>query len=54
MFRVLSRIRVIREILIYLFNLKNSAVEVHRLVLEAYGQAVLSGGSFNWFQVWRI
>jgi len=29
--------RHLRELLIYLFNLKKSAVEAHRLLIEAYG-----------------
>ena len=40
--RVLSRISVIWELLIYFFNLKKSAAEAHRLLVEAYGNAALS------------
>jgi len=32
----------LRELLIYFFNLKRSAVEAHRLLVEAYGDAALS------------
>ena len=32
----------LRELLIYFFNLKKSAAEAHRLLVEAYGEAALS------------
>ena len=32
----------LRELLIYFFNLKKSAAEAHRLLVEAYGDAALS------------
>jgi len=34
--------RHLREFLIYFFNLKKSAAEAHRLLVEAYGDAALS------------
>ena len=34
--------RNLRGILIYFFNLKKSAAEAHRLLVETYGEAVLS------------
>jgi len=34
--------RHLRELLIYFFNLKKSATVVHRLLVEAYGDAALS------------
>ena len=34
--------RHLRELLIYFFNLKKSAAEVHRLLVEAYSDATLS------------
>ena len=34
--------RDLRELLIYLFNLKKSAAEAHRLLIERYGEAALS------------
>ena len=34
--------RHLRELLIYLFNLKKSAAEAHRLLVETYGEAALS------------
>ena len=43
--------RHLRELLIYLFNLKKSATEAHRLLLEAYSVAALSERSCReWFQ----
>ena len=32
--------RHLRELLIYFFNLKKSAAEAHRLLVEAYGDAL--------------
>jgi len=34
--------RHLRELLIYFFNLKKSAAEAHRLLVEAYGDVALS------------
>ncbi|EGI58337.1 Mariner Mos1 transposase [Acromyrmex echinatior] len=43
--------RHLRELLIYFFNLKKSTAEAHRLLVEAYGEAVLSERSCReWFQ----
>jgi len=42
------------ELLIYFFNLKKSAAEAHRLLVEAYGDAVLSERSCReWFQKFK-
>lgn len=44
----------LREVLIYFFNLKKSAAEAHRLLLEAYGEAALSERSCQeWFQKFK-
>lgn len=44
----------LRELLIYFFNLKKSAAEAHRLLLEAYGKAALSERSCQeWFQKFK-
>ena len=44
--------RHLRELLIYFFNLKKSAV--HRLLVEAYGDAALSERSCHeWFQKFK-
>lgn len=44
----------LRELLIYFFNLKKSAAEAHRLLLEAYGEAALSERSCQeWFQKFK-
>ena len=46
--------RHFRELLIYFFNLKNSAAEAHRLLVEAYGEAALSERSCReWFQKFK-
>ena len=45
--------RHLRELLIYFFNLKKSAAETHRLLVEAYGDAVLSERSCEWFQKFK-
>jgi len=43
--------RHLRELLIYFFNLKKSAAEAHRLLIEAHGDAALSERSCcEWFQ----
>ena len=42
------------ELLIYFFNLKKSAAEAHRLLIEAYGDAALSERSCReWFQKFK-
>ena len=44
--------RHLRELLIYFFNLKKSAAEAHRLLVEAY--AALSERSYReWFQKFK-
>ena len=44
----------LREILINFFNLKKSAAEAHRLLVESYGEAVLSERSCcEWFQKFK-
>jgi len=46
--------RHLRELLIYFFNLKKSATEAHRLLVEAYGDAALSERSCReWFQKFK-
>ena len=46
--------RHLRELFIYFFNLKKSAVEVHRLLVETYGEATLSERHFReWFQKFK-
>ena len=43
-----------RELLIYFFNLKNSAAEANRLLAETYGKAALSERSCReWFQKFK-
>ena len=42
-----------RELLIYFFNLKKSATEAHRLLVEAYGEAASSERSCQWFQKFK-
>ena len=43
--------RHLQELWIYFFNLKKSAAEAHRLIVETYGEAVLSERSCReWFQ----
>ena len=43
-----------REVLIYLFNLKKSAAEAHRSLVEVYGDAALSERSCReWFQKFK-
>ena len=39
--------RHLRELLIYFFNLKKSAAEAIRLLVETYGEASLSERSFR-------
>ena len=49
-----SKKRHLRELLIYFFNLKKSAAEAHRLLVEAYGDAALSERSCHeWFQKFK-
>ena len=43
--------RQLRDLLIYFFNLKKSAAEAHRLLVEAYGS--LSERSCEWFQKFK-
>jgi len=43
----------LRELLIYFFNLKKSAAEAHRMLIEAYGDAALSERSYEWFQKFK-
>ena len=46
--------RHLRELLIYFFNLKKSAAEAHRLLVEIYGDAALSERSCReWFQKFK-
>ena len=46
--------RHLRELLIYFFNLKKSAAEAHRLLVEIYGEAALCERSCReWFQKFR-
>jgi len=44
----------LQELLIYFFNLKKSADQAHRLLVEAYGEAALSERSCReWFQKFK-
>ena len=46
--------RHLRELLIYLFNLKKCAAEAHRLLVEAYGEAAISERCCReWFQKFK-
>jgi len=45
--------RHLREFLIYFFNLKKSATEAHRLLVETYGDAALSERNREWFQKFK-
>ena len=46
--------RHLRELLIYFFNLKKSAAEAHKLLVEAYVDAALSERSCcEWFQKFK-
>lgn len=46
--------RHLRELLIYIFNLKKSAAEAHRLLVEAYNEAALSERTCReWFQKFK-
>ena len=43
--------RHLRKLLIYFFNLKQSAAVAHRLLVETYGEAALSERSYReWLQ----
>ena len=47
--------RHLRKFLIYFFNLKKSAAEAHRLLVEAYGDAALSERNCReWFKSLRM
>ena len=49
-----SNKRHLRELLIYFFNLKKTAAEAHRLLVETNGEATLSERSCRkWFQKFR-
>ena len=49
-----SNKRHLRELLIYFFNLKKFALEVHRLLVESYGEAALSERSCReWFEKFK-
>ena len=44
----------LRELLIYFFNLKESAAAAHRLLVERYGKAALSERNCReWFQKFK-
>ena len=45
--------RHLRELLIYFFNLKKSAAEVHRLLVEAYGDALSERSCRERFQKFK-
>lgn len=46
--------RHLREILVYFFNIKKSAAEAHRLLVEAYGETALSERTCReWFQKFK-
>ena len=46
--------RHLLELLIYFFNLKKSAAEAHRLLVETYGKAALSERNCReWFQKFK-
>ena len=46
--------RHLRELFICSFNLKKSAAEAHRLLVEAYGEAAFSERSYReWFQKFK-
>jgi len=44
----------LQELLIYFFNLKKSAAEVHKLLVEAYGDAALSERSCRELSVSKV
>ena len=49
-----SNKRHLRELFIYFFNLKKSAAEAHRLLIETYGEAALSERSCReWFKKFK-
>jgi len=42
----------LREVLLYFFSVKKSVIELHRLLVEAYGEAALSETTCrNWFRL---
>jgi len=43
----------LRELLIYFFNLKKSAAEAHRLLVEAYGAVLSERSCRQWFQKFK-
>ena len=43
----------LRKLLIYFCNLKKSAAEAHRLLVETYGDAALSERSYKGFQKFK-
>ena len=45
--------RHLRELLIYFFNLKKSAAEAHRLLVEVYDAALSERSCREWFQSLR-
>ena len=46
--------RHLRKILIYFFNLRKSAAEAHRLLVETYGEAALTKRNCcEWFQKFK-
>ena len=46
--------RHLQELLIYFFNLKKSAAEAHRFLVETYGEAASSERSCReWFQKFK-
>ena len=49
-----SNKRHLREVLIYFFNLRKSAAEADRVLVEAYGESALSERSCReWFQKFK-
>ena len=49
-----SNNRHLQELFIYFFNLKKSAAEVHRLLVETYAEAAISERSCReWFQKFK-
>lgn len=46
-----SNARHLREVLIFCFKTKKSAVEAHRMLSTTYGEATISEGTWReWFQ----
>ena len=48
-----SNKRHLLELLIYFFNLNKSAAEAHRLLVEAYGDALSEKSCREWFQKFK-